>query len=64
MKPYKVIDILSKPEKMAMRLDHIKLQYWGVFVTLQYGYDVYDSTVTFEDLDEANSLKIGDVFYR
>lgn len=64
MKPYKVVKILNKPEKMKLRLDGINLEYWGVSVTLQYKSDIHDSTVTFESLEDAQKLKVEDVFYR
>lgn len=64
MKEYKVIKIISEPEEMTLRLDHLHLKYWGVSVTLQCKDDIHDSTVTFEDKIEALKLKVGDVFCR
>lgn len=64
MKPYRVIEILSKPYPMSMRLDHIHLKYYGVTVNLQYEDDIHETMITFESEVEACNLKIGDVFCR
>lgn len=61
---HKVIEILSKPKKMSLMLDDFMDVYWGVDVVLEVDSEKYESTATFESLERASKIKIGDVFMR
>lgn len=64
MKPYKVIELLSAPKALTFKMFEAPSKYYGVTVVLQHEDDIHESTVTFEGLEEAQKLKVGDVFYR
>lgn len=64
MKKCKVTRIIRTPEKVSLRLDHITVKYWSVAVVLSCEEEEYESNVTFETLEDAQNLKLGDVFWR
>lgn len=64
MKEYRVVEILREPRKEQYRLDHITIEYWTVGVVLEGNGEKYESAVTFESLEKAQKLQIGDVFLR
>lgn len=64
MNHYEVIKILGTAEAMKLRLDHVIVDYWGVAVVLQFNDKRHESIVTFDTLEKAQKLQIGDVFMR
>lgn len=64
MKEYKVTEILSEPRRMTLRMDHMFINYWSVVVVLEGYGKKHESAVTYESFEEAQKLKIGDVFLR
>lgn len=64
MVPHEVIRIIGEPVKMIEKMDHITMVYWGVPVILKQEREQHESTVTFESIDEAIKLRVGDVFLR
>lgn len=61
---HKVVKVLKEPKKDSLRMDHITIKFWSVAVVLSTDLGEHESTVTFETLEEAQKLKIGDVFWR
>ncbi|MEK4025357.1 hypothetical protein [Sporosarcina sp. FSL W7-1283] len=64
LKPHEVVVILDKPEQCEQRIVDIVVEYWSVSAVMKNGNDVYTSVITFEALEEAQKLKVGDVFMR
>lgn len=64
MKKYKVKEILSEPRKAIIVMEGVVDQFWSTAVLMQLGDDVFESSVTFDNLEKSKSLKIGDVFER
>lgn len=64
MKRYFVTAILSKPKKMEIKLDHVAVDYWGVEVEMVADGEAIKTIVTFDKLEKAQKLQIGDVFER
>lgn len=65
MLPHEVVRIIGKPEKMMLRLDDlVEIEYWAVPVIMRQDEEQYESAVTFETLEKAQKLSIGDVFLR
>lgn len=65
LKQHIVTEILGEPRKMAVKLDHIEITYWSVPAKMKsHKGKTYQSAVTFETLEKAVTLKVGDVFLR
>lgn len=65
LKPHIVVEILGEPRKMRIKLDHLLNEYWSIPVKLKSPKGkIYQSAVTFETLEKAVALKIGDEFLR
>lgn len=65
LNPHTVEEILREPRKMKFKLDHIELEYWSVAVMMRsHKGKSYQSAVTFDTLDKAIKLKVGDTFLR
>lgn len=65
LKQHVVIEILGEPRKMAVKLDHIEITYWSVPAKMKsHKGKTYQSAVTFETLEKAVTLKVGDIFLR
>ena len=65
LKQHTVTEILGEPRKMAVKLDHIEITYWSVPAKMKsHKGKTYQSAVTFETLEKAVTLKVGDVFLR
>lgn len=61
----KVIEILGASEPMSLNLDDkAVVRYWGRAVLMANEKESFESIVTFETKDRADSLKTGDVFLR
>ena len=59
------MEILKEPRKMKVRLDHLFIEYWSVAVIMKsHKGKLYQSAVTFETLEKAIQLKVGDEFLR
>lgn len=61
---HKVVDIIGQPDKMFHRMEEATIDYWGVPVVIETENEKYESIVTFETLEKARNLRIGDVFLR
>jgi len=61
---HKVIKILGEAEPMKHRFDHIIVNYWGVPVVLEFNGKRNESIVSFDTLEKAQKLQLGDVFMR
>jgi len=64
LKEHKVIVILDEPKRVALKLDHLDIEYWSVTVIMKGSKKEYESSVTFETFDKAIALKEGDTFLR
>ena len=65
LKPHAVVEILGEPRKVAVKLDHIEITYWSVPAKMKsHKGKTYQSAVTFESLEDAIELSIGDTFLR
>lgn len=65
LKQHIVTEILGEPRKMAVKLDHIEITYWSVPAKMKsHKGKTYQSAVTFETLEKAVTLNVGDVFLR
>lgn len=65
MKPHAIVEILGEPRKVAVKLDHIEITYWSVPAKMKsHKGKTYQSAVTFETLEEAVKLEVGDEFLR
>lgn len=64
MIPHEVVRIIGEPVSMEWKMDHVTLAYWGVPVILKQEREQHESIVTFESYEEANKLRVGDVFLR
>lgn len=64
MVEHKVVKIIGKPDKMFHRMEEETVDYWGVPVVMEAEKEKYESIVTFERLEKAQNLRIGDVFFR
>lgn len=61
---HKVVEIIGQPDKMFHRMEEETIDYWGVPVVIEAENEKYESIVTFETLEKAQNLRIGDVFLR
>lgn len=64
MIPHEVIRIIGEPNPENWKMDHVTIMYWSVPVILRHGNEQHESAVTFETLEKARKLKVGDVFLR
>lgn len=64
MKKYTVIKILGEPQKTTIRINDTMIADWGVDVVLQHRSKTFESTITFDKCEDAQKLKVGDVFER
>lgn len=64
MRECMVVKILREPKQDSLRMDHLTIEYWSVAVILKCEDGMYESNVTFESLEKAQKLEIGDVFLR
>lgn len=64
MEECKVVEILKEPKRDYLRLDHTTINFWFVAVVMRTKSGEHESTVTFESLEDAKKLKLGDVFWR
>lgn len=64
MIPHEVIRIIGDPEELKFRLDHMTVECWSVPVIMRQEREEFESAVTFEAFEEANKLRVGDVFLR
>ena len=61
---HKVVEIIGQPDKMFHRIGETTIDYWGIPVVIEAENEKYESIVTFETLEKAQNLRIGDVFLR
>lgn len=62
---HKVVEILGEPRKLKINLDHLEIEYWSVPAKMMsHKGKTYQSAVTFETLEKASQLKVGDEFLR
>lgn len=65
LNPHEIIEILGEPRKMEVKMDHLQFVYWSIPAVLKSDTGlIYESAVTFELLEEAIALKVGDIFKR
>lgn len=63
--PHEVVKILSEPQLITMRDGEGTVdKFYSVDVVLKKEYEENYATVTFENYEDAKSLKKGKIFYR
>lgn len=65
MKKHVVTEILGEPEQDFIRVENdLSDKFWFVRVKIKSENIVYESSVTFDSLEDAQNLRVGDEFYR